>query len=162
MWLLGQCYRSVVKGRNESGRGGSHPSSSSRGGAQGDEAWIEAEKQRRKHIMLDFASRLWMTYRTGFPRVLDSKYTSDAGWGCMLRSCQMMMSHALLCHYLSRDWRRIPGERPPTAYLTIVRWFLDSPMSPYSVHNLVAEGVKMYGKAIGEWYGPSAACNMLK
>ena len=41
---------------------------------------------------------LWLTYRCGFPEMTPYAYTDDAGWGCMLRSAQMLMANALLRH----------------------------------------------------------------
>lgn len=70
------------------------------------------------HAFLDdFESRIWMTYRSGFepiPRSQDPKataamsfrvrmqnlaqsaFTSDAGFGCMIRSAQCILANALL------------------------------------------------------------------
>lgn len=56
------------------------------------------EEERR----LDVFSTMWVTYRSGFPKMEPYGYTDDSGWGCMLRSAQMLMTQALQRHTLGR------------------------------------------------------------
>jgi cysteine protease ATG4 len=122
----------------------------------------------------DFISRIWMTYRKDFaamPSELSSAssgYTSDCGWGCMIRSGQMLLAQALVIHFLGRSWRYDPDSQIYSTaedhiHRKIVRWFGDqvSRNSPFSIHAMVELG-KATGKKVGEWYGPGAVAHLLK
>ncbi|KAK8653446.1 hypothetical protein V6N13_127445 [Hibiscus sabdariffa] len=134
IWLLGLCYKISQE-------------------SSGD---VDATKGLTafKH---DFSSRILMTYRKGFDAIGDTKITTDASWGCMLRSSQMLVAQALLFHRLGRSWRK-PSQKPfDQTYIEILHQFGDSEASAFSIHNLVESG-KTYGLAAGSWVGPYAMC----
>ncbi|EDV91012.1 cysteine protease ATG4C isoform X2 [Drosophila grimshawi] len=116
----------------------------------------------------DFYSRIWMTYRREFPIMNGSNYTSDCGWGCMLRSGQMLIAQGLICHFLGRSWRYDPESQLHSTYednmhKKIIKWFGDSSSknSPFSIHALVRLGEQL-GKKPGDWYGPASVSYLLK
>jgi cysteine protease ATG4 len=87
----------------------------------------------------DFESRAWMTYRSNFPPIPRSQdpaassaitfsvrlrniaerdgFSSDTGWGCMIRSGQSLLANALIMLHLGRDWRR-PRHLPSSSTST--------------------------------------------
>lgn len=120
---------------------------------------------------LDFASRIWMTYRREFPLLNGSSFTTDCGWGCMLRSGQMLLAQALICHFLGRSWRWTVDRvllsartfQEDCCHRMIIKWFGDKPSfnSPLSIHQLVTLGESM-GKKPGDWYGPGSVAYLLR
>jgi len=111
-----------------------------------------------EQFLQDFHSLFWFSYRKDFPAIAPSSYTSDLGWGCMLRSGQMMLSQALSLHILGRDWKK--AKESPGQYYQLLRLFEDSPSAPFSVHKIAQSGMR-YGKSIGEWFGPSTVAQVL-
>jgi cysteine protease ATG4 len=129
----------------------------------------------------DFESRIWMTYRNAFPPIPRSQdpkasaaitfrvktmniferdgFTSDTGWGCMIRSGQSLLANAILLLRLGRDWRR--GQKPDEEK-QIVSLFADDPQAPFSIHRFVEHGATACGKHPGEWFGPSATTRCIQ
>ncbi|KAI9099755.1 hypothetical protein DFS34DRAFT_504463 [Phlyctochytrium arcticum] len=111
----------------------------------------------------DFVSRPWITYRSGFPPVsASSTYTSDVGWGCMIRSGQMMLASAFVAAELGRDWRINSSQAPETfkKYIQILTQFHDSPDAPFSLQKIAQLG-RQYGIEVGQWFGPSTISQAL-
>lgn len=112
----------------------------------------------------DFYSQIWITYRKDFPRLLDSDATTDSGWGCMIRSGQMILARALVLHLLGKNWRWNGSDFDDPIHRMIVTWFGDSPdasMCPFSIHQFVKFGEKQNRK-VGEWFGPSSVSYVLQ
>ena len=112
----------------------------------------------------------------------EKTWTSDSGWGCMLRTGQSLLANALIHMHLGRglfpscqifswlivtiDWRRPPYPVPTADYATYVQiltWFLDTPVqeAPFSVHRMALAG-KELGTDVGQWFGPSVAAGAIK
>lgn len=81
----------------------------------------------------DFEARIWLTYRSNFPAIARSQdpkalsamtfsvrlrsqlvdqngFTSDTGWGCMIRSGQSLLANAILILRLGRGMKL--GQKP--------------------------------------------------
>ena len=103
-----------------------------------------SDKRGREKFLGDFRSHIWVTYRRNFIELVPSPalrpLTSDGGWGCMIRSGQMMLAEALLRYRLGRDWRvsttaseTISGKRQSTVYSlahTIIDSCAEEPAAP--------------------------------
>ena len=86
VWLLGRCYHRKLFIESTVMNAGRKTE---------DSDGIEGFKS-------DFISRIWLTYRKEFPILTGSHFTTDCGWGCMLRSGQMLLAQGLVCHFLGR------------------------------------------------------------
>lgn len=135
-------------------------------------------------FLSDVESRIWLTYRTNFaviPKAKDgpspisflggvlksgidlSGFTSDVGWGCMIRTGQCLLANSLLTVRLGRDYRVKDNMADvDIAEKKIICLFADSPEAPYSVQRFVAHGEAKCGKLPGEWFGPSAAASSIQ
>ncbi|KAH8819594.1 putative cysteine protease atg4 [Xylogone sp. PMI_703] len=130
----------------------------------------------------DFESKMWFTYRSNFPCIPKSQdpkanvsmtlsvrlrsqlgdqagFTSDTGWGCMIRSGQCLLANALVMLRMGRDWRRGSSNIEERNILAL---FADDPKAPYSIHQFVQHGSAICGKHPGEWFGPSATARCIQ
>lgn len=127
-------------------------------GRQYELPW-DAEK-----LVIDVKSKIWITYRRDFLPIDDqNQYTTDRGFGCMIRCGQMVLANALIYKNLGRDWQWDPSglAQNPTMYIDILKLFQDKISSPYSIHNIVRLGQRE-GKNIGEWFGPNTIAQTLR
>uniref|UniRef100_A0A0M3J2Y4 Cysteine protease n=1 Tax=Anisakis simplex TaxID=6269 RepID=A0A0M3J2Y4_ANISI len=114
--------------------------------------------------LLDYYSRIWLTYRTKLSPLPDSNKTSDCGWGCTLRTCQMMLAQTLTQIWLGRDWR-FSGDKERNVLINgvshyeIVSLFGDSVGCELGLYRLmsIANGSSSHQRAVGSWFSPSNA-----
>lgn len=87
--------------------------------------WSNEDHAWPSDFLDDFESRMWLTYRSNFPAIKKSHdpnastamslsvrlrsqlvdqrgFTSDTGWGCMIRSGQSLLANALVMQRLGR------------------------------------------------------------
>lgn len=66
--------------------------------------FIEGKQSSLDQLLDDFRSQPWFTYRHHFPQIKPAAFTTDSGWGCMLRTGQCLLAQALLRHDLGKGW----------------------------------------------------------
>lgn len=149
-----------------------------------------SENLIRTPLEQEIYSRLWFTYRKDFEPLRGNtdnssvKYTSDCGWGCMLRSAQMLIAQALLQHHFSKDWslfRSVVSKQDQELYRDLISLFNDRPGAsecPFGLHNLLEiadedenkiAGINSKksstgntGSRVGTWFGPTAVCFLVR
>ena len=145
-------------------------------------------------ILLDIFTRLNFTYRTRFtpiPRAQNGPsptvfvnifrdnivntveslflnpdcFSTDIGWGCMIRTGQSLLGNAIQLANLGRSFRvRLPLATDSNfdKEREIIGWFQDVPDVPFSVHKFVQAGVELSGMSPGEWFGPAPTARSIK
>lgn len=151
----------------------------------------QLESQWPTAFIDDVLSRTWLTYRTGFPPIERDKngpsvlnlgsllrgtldlsnsskgFTTDAGWGCMIRTSQSLLANSLMMLKLGRDWIYNPQDVDSTdadlkKHWEILMKFNDDPAADYSIHKFVSYAARHCGKRPGEWFGPSDAAKSIQ
>jgi hypothetical protein len=87
---------------------------------------------------------LFSCYRYSFPEF--AGYTDDVGWGCTIRSFQMLILNALL--HVDEDGKLAESSERIQALIG------DEKESFFSIQNIVAFGAE-YGLSAGNWFSPT-------
>lgn len=141
------------------------------------QAWAEVCEK----LFWDVKSRIWIMYRQNFEPLGKNGMESDVGWGCTLRSGQMLLAQTLCFLRLGRDWRlhHMPSQETcneakhedemmlnfTQEVLEILEMFFDSSndQSLFSLHQIfkrTAQAPTLHGRP-GQWLGPAAVSQLL-
>jgi cysteine protease ATG4 len=89
------------------------------------------------------------TYRSGFDPLPKSSCRTDKGWGCLARSCQMMIGRMLAMHFRT-DLK-----------FTFFR-DVDEPEAPFSIHNLVRGMLNQSLTFQPNFWSPTQGCEAIR
>lgn len=122
----------------------------------GTTAWVNSE----------VAKVSYFTYRNRFPQLLGGRLDHDAGWGCMIRTGQMMLSEVLKRIFLLKVMREQAagaGQAVDEARTErfVRNMFMDLAEAPFGVHAMAQEGVK-HSIPLGTWLTPTAICRVVR
>jgi len=123
--------------------------------------------QDKENFLKYLKSKIWCSYRKGFCQIGGDGPSSDSGWGCMLRSGQMLLAETFTRLYLGNDWlydeERVHNRtlRSDSKYWDIINQIIDKRSSRYSIHQIALMGTGN-GKNVGEWFGPNSICHAIK
>lgn len=91
----------------------------------------------------------------------NQNFTTDVGWGCMIRTSQMLLANAFQLLLLGRDFTYADGS--DKKHSEIIDMFTDETKAPFSLHNFVKAASDLPLKVKpGEWFGPNAASISIK
>lgn len=94
--------------------------------------------------------------------MLETSIRSDAGWGCMLRTGQMILMEALKRHVFKQEFSLEMLKEPEAKekYYSILQMFMDNPpvddvdVCPFGIQNIAREAQESLNIRPGQWFGP--------
>lgn len=92
----------------------------------------------------------------------NDEFTTDVGWGCMIRTSQSLLANTYQMLLLGRQFRFQDSETNELHNL-VIDLFRDDYKNPFSLHNFirVASELPLQVKP-GQWFGPNAASLSIK
>lgn len=135
-----------------------------------------------ERFMEAFVNILFFSYRKDFPKLNHLHTTTDVGWGCMVRTGQMILAHSLneiQAPRLSKERINPPinssyaaARMPYSRERQILKLFHDSPDTdgghPYSIHSIIDRNSALYGidkkdeQKNGIWFSPTKIAKVMK
>lgn len=142
--------------------------------------WSSELERTNQEFQQTFQGITWFTYREAIEKPLvGTQITSDAGWGCMLRTGQMILCQAIKRHLIGGSFKigDVKNVDTRNKYFDILRMFLDNltdhsassskspatpPLSPFGIHSICQEGKRNLNLTPGQWYGPQMISVVLR
>lgn len=117
-----------------------------------------------------FYEIIYFCYRKEFPLIQQYNTTTDTGWGCLVRTTQMMLARVFSVIFdLINEKDDVIYQQLRKKIITLFLDFPDRPEHPYSIHNFVDKNVATYGRDLKElhhkhefWLSPTKVSLILK
>ena len=158
-------------------------------------AFFPRSNQDDSEFIKDLSNKLHFTYRTRFTPIQRSEngpspmnfqrflrdnplnsienlvsnpdcFTTDIGWGCMIRTGQSLLGNAIQDANFGRNINFNDDKNVDETVLLnrdeIISWFEDNDEAPFSLHNFVKKGSEFSNMMPGQWFGPAATSTSIK
>ncbi|EAR87941.2 peptidase family C54 protein (macronuclear) [Tetrahymena thermophila SB210] len=107
---------------------------------------------------------IYFSYRSGFSHQFQNHIFSDSGWGCMLRSGQMIFANGLLRHLKENPQiqNQLKIQNINDILLFIIKFFIENKDQPFSIQQIAAVALEEFKLEMGFWYSPNRIAYSLK
>ncbi len=103
-------------------------------------------KDNKDKLLYNFGKLIFLSYKKNFPEIINvkgKKYTSDSGWGCMIRCGQMIMARGLYKYF-----KKI-GFSSKYSLIHSVEFFMDN---PFTFDKMPDNFINMMNYFLSIWY----------